>query len=74
MSLAADTDSSTPAERQADAGTPRRDALVLELERRILELDDHDEPEFGRFSAVDWVILLLGAVVVPILLVIRFAP
>jgi hypothetical protein len=51
-----------------------RDALVAELERRILELDDHDEPEFGGFNAIDWVILLLGAVIVPILLIIRFAP
>jgi hypothetical protein len=45
-----------------------------ELERRIHELHGHEEQEFGNFTRLDWLILLLGAVVVPILLVIRFAP
>jgi hypothetical protein len=74
MSLAADTDSSTPAERQAEAGTSRGDALVDELERRIHELAGHGEDDLGEFTPMDWVILVLGALVVPILLVIRFAP
>jgi hypothetical protein len=69
MSTAADT------ERQSAADVhPHRDALVAELEQRIDELVGHDEAELGGFSTVDWIILVLGALVVPILLVIRFAP
>jgi len=51
-----------------------RDALVAELEQRLDELAGHDETELGGFSAIDWIILVLGALVVPLLFVIRFAP
>jgi hypothetical protein len=74
MSLAPDTDRASRDSQPGDPVPVQRDALVAELERRILELDEHDEPDFGGFNAVDWLILVLGAVVVPILLVIRFAP
>jgi hypothetical protein len=75
MHPATEADRPSPGGIQTGSPTPvHRDTLVAELERRILELDDHDEPDFGGFNAVDWLILLLGAVVVPILFVILFAP
>jgi hypothetical protein len=75
MSLASDTQP-PPRAVADDAERPatRADALVDELERRIRELHEHEEHEFGNFTRLDWLILLLGAVIVPILLVIRFAP
>lgn len=74
MSLAPDMDRASPDSQPGEPIPVQRDTLVAELERRIRELDEHDEPDFGGFSGIDWLILLLGAVVVPILLVIRFAP
>jgi hypothetical protein len=69
MNTAADTERQSPADVHA-----HRDALVDELERRIHELAGHGEDDLGEFTPIDWVILVLGALVVPILLVIRFAP
>lgn len=75
MGLSADTEH--PARTAVpDAGRPasRADALVDELEQRIRDLHERGEHEFGNFTRLDWLILLLGAVVVPVLFVIAFAP
>ena len=54
----------------SEPGGPR----VRELERRIEELEAHDEAAFGHFSAWDWIVCTTFALVLPILLVWRCAP
>ena len=44
--------------------TPR-DASVEELERRIEALEELDESAFGTFTRLDWLICVLGSLVVP---------
>ena len=41
--------------------------LVEDLERRIEILENLDEKEFGSFTRMDYVILVIGAVLAPIL-------
>ena len=73
MSLASDTDS--PSDGGTRDGTGHRpDALVDELEQRIRELHEGEERDFGEFGRLDWLILVVVALILPILLVIRFAP
>lgn len=75
MSLAPDTEAPPgSATRDGSGAVSRADALVDELERRIRELQERNERDFGEFSRIDWLILVFGALIVPILLVIRFAP
>jgi len=50
-----------------------RDALVDELEQRIDEFEKLDEGAFGNFTTIDWVICVLGALVVPYIVVWVFA-
>ena len=50
------------------------DPRTRELVRRIEELEAHDEGAFGHFTVWDWLICIASAVVLPILLVLRFAP
>lgn len=50
------------------------DPLVEDLERRIDELDGLDESAFGSFTLLDWIICIGGALVLPCLMVIWFAP
>ena len=38
---------------------------VAELERRIAELERLDDAAFGHFTARDWWVCVIGAVVVP---------
>ena len=52
------------------SGGPRGRAL----ERRIAELEAHDEAAFGHFGAWDWIVCTTFALVLPILLVWRCAP
>ena len=47
--------------------------LVESLERRIDEIDSLDESSFGAFSSVDWILCVVGAVILPLLAVIWFA-
>ena len=54
--------------------TTSDDARVVELERRIEELETLDEARFGRFTRWDWLICLSLAVVLPLLLVWGYAP
>ena len=62
-------------EGDSPVGEPggERTRLVDDLERRIEELEGLDESAFGGFSALDWVICLLGAVVIPVLALVWFA-
>ena len=71
MSLPLATDT---AAGEGEPAAAHREALVAELEQRIRELDTHAEDEFGEFSRLDWLFLLLGAVVIPFLFVLWFAP
>lgn len=48
-------------------------ALVADLERRIEEIEDLNDSEFGNFTTRDWLICVLGAVVVPYLALLWFA-
>ncbi len=49
----------------ADPGNPR----VREVERRIEELEAHDDAAFGRFTAWDWTVCTLFCVVFPLLMI-----
>ncbi len=48
----------------ADPVEPR----VRELERRIQELEAHDEAEFGHFTAWDWTVCTAFGVALPLLM------
>jgi hypothetical protein len=50
-----------------------REELVEELERRIDELEGLDEAELGRFTPLDWVICVVGALALPLIALIWFA-
>ncbi len=52
---------------------PERAALVEELERRLIELDDTGDAELGRFTRWDWVLVVLTSLVIPYLVVWWFA-
>ena len=56
----------------AESGDERAQ-LVDDLESRIAELEALDESSFGAFNAVDWVICVLGAVVIPYLALVWFS-
>jgi hypothetical protein len=45
-----------------------------ELERRIEALESSDEAAFGGFTAWDWTVCTVFCVVLPLLVVWRFAP
>ena len=42
-------------------------AQVAELHRRIRLLEAEDDADFGAFTAVDWLVCVLGALVIPAL-------
>ena len=50
-----------------------RARLVDDLASRIDELEGLDESAFGNFTVLDWVICVLGAVVIPVLALVWFA-
>ena len=41
--------------------------LVRDLEHRIATLEKQDEAEFGSFNRADYVILIIGAVILPVI-------
>ena len=41
--------------------------LVLDLEQRIDELQDMGDDELGTFGRLDWFILILIAIVIPVI-------
>ena len=47
------------------------DTRVRELERRIEELEAHDEAAFGHFTAWDWTLCAGFALVLPLLAIWR---
>ena len=61
------TDLHTAAE-QAD-----RERLVEDLERRIEELEGLDDSDVGSFTALDWFFCITGSVVIPVIVLWRFA-
>lgn len=72
------TGASSPAPHESNppltAGTHSRRALVADLERRINDLTRADESEFGHFTSTDWVLCVVGFVVLPYLLFLIFWP
>ena len=64
---------SEPPDASHAEGDAQHSALVADLERRIEYLESLDESDFGSFTAWDWVICVLGAVVIPYLALLWFA-
>ena len=60
-------------ERPAEAGHSVGDPTVLELQRRIEELEGMNEAAFGEFTSRDWWICILGSLVIPLLALWWFA-
>jgi len=56
----------------ADAA-PEASARVLELERRIAELEALDDSAFGAFTTLDWLACALAALVAPLVVLLWFA-
>jgi hypothetical protein len=46
--------------------------LVLDLEQRIDRMQNMGDTELGGFNRLDWVILILFSIAVPIVLVVAF--
>ena len=44
--------------------------LVLDLERRIDELQRMGDDELGSFGRLDWLILILFAIVIPVIAIV----
>ena len=44
--------------------------LVLDLERRIDELQRMGDEELGTFGRLDWLILILFAIVIPVIAIV----
>jgi hypothetical protein len=59
--VAQDSASDSPRELEQE----ERSFLVAELERRIEEFEGLDESAFGRFTALDWLLCVLGALILP---------
>ncbi len=55
-----------PASAPAIAGSDRAAHNVRELEQRIDTLQQLDDAALGRFTCVDWWVLLIAAVLLPI--------
>jgi hypothetical protein len=51
-----------------------RHKRIEELERRIREIEPLDDGDLGSFTRWDWVICVLGGLVVPYLALWWFAP
>ena len=54
--------------------TAHADPVHAELHRRIDALHAHDEDDFGSFHALDWVLIVAGCVVLPVLFYLAFLP
>lgn len=59
-----------------DGDEPRghADPLHHELHGRIEELRAHHEDDFGSFHALDWTLIVLGCVLLPVALYVWFLP
>ncbi|MEE8625418.1 MAG: hypothetical protein V3T19_08760 [Acidiferrobacterales bacterium] len=56
-----------------DTGKTPRELVVEELERRIETLEALDDSALGRFTVWDWVICVVGSVLIPAVLLWWFA-
>ena len=56
-----------------DTGKTPRELVVEDLERRIEAMEALDDSELGRFTAWDWVICVVGSVLIPVVLLWWFA-
>ena len=45
----------------------REEDLLQDLERRIDALENQEEAEFGSFSRADYIILVVGGLILPII-------
>lgn len=57
--------SSFPDHPGAGEESEARGALVEELERRIEEIEGLDDTDIGSFTAWDWVVSVIGSLVLP---------
>ena len=56
-----------------DSGKTPRELVVEDLEHRIEALEALDDSALGRFTALDWVICIVGSVLIPAALLWWFA-
>lgn len=65
-----------PPDSSVDTGesSARPDLVHEELHRRIETLRAHHEDDFGGFNALDWVLILLGWVLLPVIAYVWFLP
>jgi len=61
-------------DRAAEAAATGRRELVADLERRIGDLSVAAESHFGTFTRRDWVICVVGFVLLPYLMFLCFWP
>jgi hypothetical protein len=54
-----------PTDPTANLDRAARDRRIEDLERRIEELEAIDSAQLGSFGTWDWIICVLGAVIVP---------
>jgi hypothetical protein len=57
--------SSFPKGPGARGDSEARVALVEELERRIEEIEGLDDATIGRFTGWDWLVCVIGSIVLP---------
>ena len=58
--------SSFPEHPEAREESEARGALVEELERRIEEIEALDDTAIGSFTPWDWLLCVIGALVLPV--------
>ena len=46
--------------------------LVLDLEQRIDKMQNMGDSELGSFKRLDWVVLILFSIVIPVVLVVAY--
>jgi hypothetical protein len=46
--------------------------LVLDLEQRIDRMQNMQDAELGSFNRLDWVVLILFSIVIPVVLVVAY--
>ncbi len=56
-----------------DTGKTPRELVVEDLEQRIESLEALDDSALGRFTTLDWVICVVGSVLIPAVLLWWFA-
>lgn len=57
-----------PARRPAASASAESEVILRELERRLTILEKADEPSFGSFTAVDWILCVIFFVILPLVL------